>query len=68
MRLASGDVNSKGPQRATSITEEDIYVVRSELHTASMGEQSVRTYSDQRTTPGEKIEATESGRVTRKEN
>ena len=34
--LACGHVNSKGLQRATSITEEDIYVVSSELHTAGI--------------------------------
>ena len=61
-------MNSKGLLRATSMTGEDIYVMRSELHTASRDEQSVRTYGDQRTTRGEKIEATESGRVTRNEN
>ena len=61
-------MNSKGLQRATSITGEDIYVMRSELDTASRDEQSVRTYGDKRRTRGEKIEATKSGRVTRNEN
>ena len=45
-------------QRATSISEEDIYVLGSELHTASRDEQSARTCSNQRMTRVEKREAT----------